>query len=259
MFYEEFEFTCTSKCLKFNLICSSCGYPIISSGNFYTCGQYNSSGKKACGCGYFAVPAEWLEEKVIKDIMKLLDDKLLNKAYKDFTEGLLKSTSQKDGKAAELEKAIFKKQKEIDNLLESLKTIASVGNQIALKTISNEIEKLGGEKALLDKELEDCKKTKLIKIPSFNEFKKQMDIAKALSSPENIVQRRQIIWTFVSSITLDPSDKSVSITYFKNPFEVLFNVSKIPQNPSYKKPEALKGTSSQLVAEAGFEPTTFGL
>ncbi len=59
----------------------------------------------------------------------------------------------------------------------------------------------------------------------------------------------------IESVTLDPVEKSVNVKFNINPFGTSL------ENP--KKTKKLEAsafdTSSEMVAGAGFEPTTFGL
>lgn len=86
----------TSQPEKFT--CKSCGHKIISSGNLYTCGKYNTNGKKGCGSNYFSIPSDWLEEKIIEDIKEFFTEKVLIKTYNEFLKGFNKNTNSKNDK-----------------------------------------------------------------------------------------------------------------------------------------------------------------
>ena len=70
------------------------GHKIISSGNVYTCGKYNTNGKKGCGASYFSVNCEWLEDKVLKEISKLFSDSVIEKTYEEFKKVYIESAGQ---------------------------------------------------------------------------------------------------------------------------------------------------------------------
>jgi site-specific DNA recombinase len=238
--------------------CKSCGHKIVSSGSLYLCGKYNNNGKKACGSGHFSVPADWLEEKIINDIKGFLNDKALKKTYDDFLKGF-NSNSKNNNNTDLLKKALNTKEKEEKDLIKSLTTIASTGNEIAIKAISKELERINTEKEAIEQELEALSKPKLQKIPTFNEFKKQAGIAKALLSPEQLHEKRKAIWLFVEAITLDPQERTVIVKYYSDPLKTLMEKTTNPQDPCNAKMEAFFETSIKLVAETGFEPMTFGL
>ena len=238
--------------------CKSCGHKIISSGNLYTCGKYNTNGKKGCGSNYFSIPADWLEEKIIEDIKEFFNEKVLTKNYNEFLKEFNQNSKSKNDKEL-LEKAIKEKEKESKALLKSLTVVASTGNELAIKAISKELEQVNQQKESIEKELQACIQPVLQKLPTFNEFKKQASIIKALLSPKDLHQKRKIVWMFVKSITLDPVEKSAIVDYFPNPFSMLMEQCIKNENPCYNAKEAPFGTSIELVAGAGFEPTTFGL
>lgn len=184
--------------------CKSCGHKIISSGDFYTCGKYNTQGKSGCGSPYFAVSANWLEEKVISDIKEFFDEKTLQKTYDDFIKELRNQLKPDTSKIIMLEKSIKSIDKDINALIKTLTSFATSGNEIAAKAIGNEIEKITKQKQELETELGMCQNSKLIKLPSFEEFKTQSLISKALLSPEKISEKRRIITMFVKAVILDP-------------------------------------------------------
>lgn len=239
--------------------CKSCGGKIISSGDFYTCSKYNSQGKAGCGSSYFAVPALWLEEKVVNDIKNFFDEKILKKTYNDFIKSLEKQLKPDTSKISIIEKTIKQKEKDITSLVKTLTTMATSGNEIATKAIANELEKITKEKEKLESELNDIKQPDLIKIPSFNEFQNQSLITKALLSPGDISKKRKIIWMFVKSIILDPKEKAVTVEYYENPLKMLLEKETKTANSIHNKKGSLIKTSNELVAGIGFEPMTFGL
>ncbi len=136
---------------------------------------------------------------------------------------------------------------------------ASIDEQIATKTIANEVERATKQKAQLETELAEFNVPKLVKLPTFEEFQTQSMIAKALLSPEEISQKRRVVSMFVKSITLAPIAKEVVVEYYENPLRTLLENCTKAGNASPNKKGSLLKTSSELVAGAGFEPTTFGL
>lgn len=238
--------------------CKSCGHKIVSSGNLYTCGKYNTNGKKGCGSNYFSIPADWLEEKIIDDIKEFFNEKVMARTYNDFLKEFNKNTKSNKDKEL-LAKVLKAKEKESKALVKSLTTIALTGNEFAVKAISKELEQVNQQKEAIERELQSFIQPVLQKVPTFEEFKKQAVLAKALLSPKNLHEKRKIIWMFVKSVTLDPTERTATVEYFKNPFRMLMEEAVKMQNPHYNKKEAPFGTSIDLVAGARFELTTFGL
>lgn len=233
--------------------CQSCGGKIISSGNVYTCGKYNTNGKKGCGASYFSVNAEWLENKVISEIEKITSEKNLKKYYDTFL-SLYKTNDNGKKEKASLEKGLTEKEKAQSNLIKSLTGMVDM-NEFALKAITKELESVSKDIELIKQELQELNKPVLVKMPTFKEFESKVQRDKSLLTRSNIYVKRDVIWTFVKAITLDPIEKRVILELRKNPFNMYMEEPKNGKN----KVESDFAPSTKLVAGAGFEPTTFGL
>ncbi len=143
--------------------------------------------------------------------------------------------------------------------MKSLTTIAATGNELAIKAVANELQDVNEQKEAIERELHKFSQPVIQKIPTFNEFKKQAQVVKALLSPKRLQEKRKIVWMFVKAISFDPIEKSAIVEYYKNPFSILMEESTKKQNPHYNAKEAPFGTSIEMVAGTGFEPVTFGL
>ena len=117
-----------------------------------------------------------------------------------------------------------------------------------LEEVSNKIDELKSLKSKIDIQKSE-------KVPSLNTFKKLISQAKLLLTRSNTAENKTFIWYFVESIKLDPIEREVIVSFYKNPFSLILEDNK---NAETKKEGAL-APSMKLVAGAGFEPTTFGL
>lgn len=107
----------------------------------------------------------------------------------------------------------------------------------------------------LQVELAKQSEEKVIKIPTFENYKKALLKSKMLLIRSNTTENKNLIWNFVNSIKLDPVEKQVIVEFNSNPFGCLFSNGKIPDN----KIEGACAPSMKMVAGAGFEPATSGL
>lgn len=233
--------------------CKSCGSKIISSGDVYTCGRYNTNGKKGCGASYFSVSSDWLENKVLEEIFKSLSDKEIQKYYKDFAKYYTDDEKTKE-QAKNLKKSLTDKEKAQANLIKSLTGMNDM-NEFAVKAISKELDKVTKEIENIKKELEKASNVKPIKIPVFETFKTHLLRAKLLLTRSNLAEKRDLIFCFVNSIILDPIEREVIVDFNSDPFSVMLEMEQNPKN----KVEGVFTPSTKMVAGAGFEPTTFGL
>lgn len=233
--------------------CSCCGHKIISSGNVYTCGKYNTNGKKGCGAPYFSVNCEWLEDKILKEIMKQFSDDVIEKTYEEFKKLYIQSDNSKN-ELKNIEKSIRDKECQKNNLIQAISNVGAV-NPLVLNELTNNLEKVTVE----IQELKDLKSKldaqKAVKIPSLNEFKKLIEQSKAVLTRRNSAENKTFIWHFVNSIKLDPIEREVIVSFNSDPFSSILSGS---QNLETKK-EGAFAPSMKMVAGAGFEPTTFGL
>lgn len=233
--------------------CKNCGSKIISSGDVYTCGCYNTNGKKGCGAPYFSVKSDWLENKVLDEIFKSLSEKELEKHYVSFVKYYHTDDNRTD-QTKNIRKAIVDKEKAQSNLIKSLSEMANM-NEFALKAITSELDKISREMGDLKKEEAKLSKPVVVKIPTFEVFKTQLLRAKLTLTQSNLAENRNLVWCFVKSITLDPIEREVIAEFNKSPFSVFMENLQNPEN----KIEGAFAPSMKLVAGAGFEPTTFGL
>ncbi len=233
--------------------CASCGHKIISSGDVYTCGKYNTNGKKGCGASYFSVNCEWLENKILDEIMKNFSDETIKRTYKDFVKQY-KIDDNKKSDLNNMKKAIDSKKSAQSNLIESLSVMSSK-SPLAINAITQELEKISQELEELQAELAKQSEEKVIKIPTFESYKRALLKSKMLLIRSNTAENKMLIWNFVNSIKLDPVERQVIVEFNSNPFGFLFSNSKTPDN----KKEGAFAPSMKMVAGAGFEPTTFGL
>ena len=233
--------------------CTSCGGKIISSGDVYVCGKYNVNGKKGCGSSSFSVNAEWLENKVCEEILKLFDEDNLEQFYID----AIKLMKKKDSQKLDIEKVkrdIKAKENARYNLIKSL-SLMNDCNVLVINDITKEIEDLARKIESLNDELVKATRQKNTKPPTLKEFKKHMATTKLLFIGSEMAKKQEILWIFVKSITLNPIEREVTLTLYKNPFWVFMEDLKIVKN----KVEGVFSPSTKMVAGAGFEPTTFGL
>ena len=233
--------------------CASCGGKIISSGDVYVCGKYNVNGTKGCGSSSFSVNAEWLENKVVDEIIKLFDEENLEQFYFDALKIMKKNNSQK----LDIEKVkrdIKAKETAQYNLIKSLSMMSDCP-VLASKQITKEIEELAKKVQELNDELVKATQQKNLKPPTLKEFKKHMATTKLLFTGSDMNKKQEILWIFVKSITLNPIEREVTLTLYKNPFFMFMEDLKNAKN----KVEGVFTPSTKMVAGAGFEPTTFGL
>lgn len=234
--------------------CKCCGSKIISSGNVYTCGKYNTNGKKGCGASYFSVSSDWLENKILEEILKSLSEKELEKHYQGITKYYFDYDTNKKEQIKNIKRALGGKEKAQDNLIKSLTNMVDM-NEFAVKAITKELDKVSREIEGLKKEITKLSKPILVKIPTFKTFQNHLLRAKLLLTQSNLAESRDLVWCFVNSITLDPIERHVNVVFNENPFSALMENL---QNPE-KQMEGANAPSMKLVAGAGFEPTTFGL
>ena len=233
--------------------CSCCGSKIISSGNVYTCGKYNTNGKKGCGASYFSVQTEWLENKILDEILSYLSEDVIEQTYSEFVKVYAEDTKT-EKEIKKITKAISEKEVTQQKLIESI-TAMNTTSPIVLDAISNKIEKVSLEIEKLKEEKGLLENKKPAKIPSLKTFKTLLLQSKLLLTGSESIKNKEIIWNFVNSIKLDPIEKEVIVEFKKAPFDIIFKNTKKAEN----KIEGAFAPSMKLVAGAGFEPTTFGL
>ncbi len=236
--------------------CANCGSKIISSGKHYVCSNYNSYGKKGCGASSFYVNSEWLDSKLEKEIIKLiLNEKTIQALYDQYINKYGKKVDMEDNKVdiSDLQKALKKKKQEEANLL----NIIASGNVIgaALNAITTKLNTVSEEVKTLEAQIDKNNKPSRYKILTYDYLKQLCHEGSKLLTHSSLAEKRAFIEKCIESVTLDPVRKSVNVKFNINPFWTSLEKPK-----KTKKLEASKfETSSEMVAGAGFEPTTFGL
>ena len=90
---------------------------------------------------------------------------------------------------------------------------------------------------------------------TYDYFKQLCHEGSKLLTHSSLAEKRAFVEKCIESVTLDPVEKSVNVKFNINPFWTSL------ENPKKTKKLEVSAfdTSSELVAGAGFEPTTFGL
>lgn len=185
--------------------------------------------------------------------MHNFSDETIKRTYKDFVKQY-KIDDNKKSALKNIKKAIDNKESAKNNLIQSMSLMSSK-NPLAINAVIEELEKISQELQELQAELAKQSEEKVIKIPTFESYKKALLKSKMLLIRSNTAENKKLIWNFVNSIRLDPVERQVIVEFNSNPFGCLFSNGKIPDN----KIEGAFAPSMKLVAGAGFEPTTFGL
>jgi hypothetical protein len=118
----------------------------------------------------------------------------------------------------------------------------------------NGLNKVMQEKNI-QKQIDKLEKQTLFRVPSIEEFKKQLLSTKEILSHSTLTEKRKIVWMFINSITLDPIERKVTAEFYFDPFRMLMEQSRFPK----KQMESSFEPSTKMVAGTGFEPATFGL
>ena len=236
--------------------CANCGSKIISSGKHYVCSKYNSYGKKGCGASSFYVNSEWLDSKLEKEIIKLiLNEKTTQALYDQYINKYGKKVDMENNKVdiSDLQKDLKKKKQEEANLL----NVIASGNVMdaALNSITSKLNTISEDIKTLEAQIDNNNKPSRYKILTYDYFKQLCHEGSKLLTHSSLAEKREFIEKCIESVTLDPVRKSVNIKFNINPFWTSLEKPK-----KAKKLEASRfETSSEMVAGAGFEPTTFGL
>lgn len=236
--------------------CSHCGAKIISSGKHYVCSKYNSYGKKGCGASSFYVPSDWLDTKIEKEIIKLiLNEKTIKTLYEQYTHkygNKVDIDSNNEDKSA-LEKSLAKMKNEAANL----RKVINSGNieGLALKQASNEFNSISEKIETLEAKIDNYTQLNKYRILTYDYFKQLCHEGSKLLTHSSLTEKRAFVEKCIESVTLDPVRKAVNVKFNINPFWTPL------ENPKKTKKLEVSGfdTSSEMVAGAGFEPTTFGL
>lgn len=237
--------------------CSHCGAKIISSGKHYVCSNYNSYGKKGCGVSSFYIPSDWLDSKIEQEIIKLiLNEKTITELYERYTHKYgNKVNIDNDSKVDKsvLIKTLKQKKNEETNLLNAIASGNISG--AALEATSNRLNSVSTEIKTIEAQLDSSDRPNQYRILTYNYFKQLCHEGSKLLTHSSLAKKRAFVEKCIASVTLDPVRKAVNVKFNINPFWTSL------ENP--KKTKKLEvstfDTSSEMVAGAGFEPTTFGL
>ncbi len=236
--------------------CSHCGSKIISTGKHYVCSSYNSYGKKGCGASSFHVDSEWLDNKIEKEIIKLiLDEKTTKALYEQYTckyGNKVDIDNNKIDKSV-LIKALKQKKQEQENLLNAISSGLIAG--MALEVTSKKLNTISEEIKVIEAQMDSNNKPNQYRILTYDYFKQLCHEGSKLLTHSSLAEKRAFIERCIEAVTLDPIKKAINVKLNINPFWTSL------ENP--KKTKKLEvsefDTSSEMVAGAGFEPTTFGL
>ena len=238
--------------------CKNCGHKIISSSKHYICSEYNSHGKKGCGASSFYVDSEWLDTKIEKEIIRtILNEKTIRDLYaiylKSNNSALVEIGTKEKVNISHINMVLKKKKKEQANLLNSISSGNISGD--ALKATSDIYNRVTDEIKKLEALLSDSKTPKQYKILTYNYFKQLCHNGYKVLTHSSLAEKRAFVEKCIESVTLDPVRKEVNVKFNINPFW-----SSLENHNKTKKLEVSGfDTSSEMVAGAGFEPTTFGL
>ena len=237
--------------------CSHCGAKIISSGKHYVCSKYNSYGKKGCGASSFYIPSDWLDSKIEQEIIKLiLNEKTITALYERYTHKYgNKVNIDNDSKIDKsvLIKTLKQKKNEETNLLNAIASGNISG--AALEATSNRLNSVSTEINTIEAQLDSNDRPNQYRILTYNYFKQLCHEGSKLLTHSSLAEKRAFVEKCIESVTLDPVEKSVNVKFNISPFWTSLE--------NHKKTKKLEvsgfDTSSEMVAGAGFEPTTFGL
>ena len=93
------------------------------------------------------------------------------------------------------------------------------------------------------------------RILTYDYFKQLCHNGSKLLTHSSLAEKRAFVEKCIESVTLDPVRKAVNVKFNINPFWTSLE----NHNKTKKLEVSTFDTSSELVAGAGFEPTTFGL
>ena len=237
--------------------CASCGSKIISSGEHYVCSEYNSHGRAGCKASSFYVPSKWLDDKVQKEIIKLyLSDDTVKALYDQYVVSMNKQKVQLDDnklEASNIKKQIATNEQKAKKLMENISSGDIVGP--ALKAVSDQYNTLIEKVEQLKEALAELEVPKQYRILTYDYFKALCKQNSKVLAHSLLPQRRAFVEKCIEAVILDPVRREVYIKLDISPF-----LMKSDDVKTAKKLEVSAfDTSSEMVAGAGFEPTTFGL
>lgn len=238
--------------------CSNCGSKIISSGKHYVCSEYNSHGKQGCGASSFHVDSDWLDSKIEKEIIHLILDENTIKTMYDLyvkSNNSAKISIDKDGQfdIVHINKSLKQKKTEETNLLNAIASGNIAG--AALKVTSDKLNQVSQEIQQLEELITNQNKPQQYRILTYDYFQQLCHNGSKLLTHSSLAEKRAFVEKCIESVTLDPVRKAVNVKFNINPFWTSLE----NHNKTKKLEVSTFDTSSEMVAGAGFEPTTFGL
>ncbi len=236
--------------------CANCGNKIISSGKHYVCSEYNSHGKSGCRASSFYVSSEWLDKIIEQEIIdQILNEDNIKVLYEQYlkSNGSAKVNYGEKVDVSALRKALKQKKLEETNLLNAIASGNISG--AALTATSNRLNSVSEEIKAIEAQIDNSNKPNPYRILTYDYFKHLCHNGSKLLTHSSLAERRAFIERCIESVTLDPVKKAVNVKFNINPF---WTSLKNPQKAKKLEVSAFD-TSSEMVAGAGFEPTTFGL
>ena len=237
--------------------CTNCGNKIISSGKHYVCSEYNSHGKKGCNASSFYVDSTWIDNKIEKEIIKhILNEDVIKTLYNQYIESKNKieiDIKDNNTNISIIEKQLKEAKHEANSILDSIKS-GNIKGQ-ALVALSDSYNELDLKIQQLESRIKQDQQPKQSRTLTYNYFNSLCHEGSRVLTHSSLAERRAFIESCIEAVTFDPVRKSVNLKLNINPFSM-----NLKQSESIKKLEASTfETSSEMVAGAGFEPTTFGL
>ena len=212
---------------------------------------------KDTGASSFHVDSEWLDSKVEKEIIRLmLNDKVIETLYEQYTHkygSKVDIGGNNDIDKSALVKELNKKKQEEANLINAI--ASGKLEEAALNAISSRFNILSAETKTLEAQIDNINEPQLHRILTFDYFKQLCHNGSRLLTHSSLAEKRAFVEKCIESVILDPVRKQVNVKFNINPFW-----SSLENHNKAKKLEVSEfDTSSEMVAGAGFEPTTFGL
>ncbi len=126
---------------------------------------------------------------------------------------------------------------------------------MALEATSNKLNSISEEIKTIEGQIDNDNKPNQYRILTYDYFKQLCHNGSKLLTHSSLAEKRAFIERCIESVTFDPTRKSVNVKLNINLFWTSLETPK-----KTKKLEVSEfDTSSEMVAGAGFEPTTFGL
>lgn len=200
---------------------------------------------------------QWLDDKVQKEIIKLyLTDEVIKILYDKYVVAMNKqkvNDKQYHAEIKTLKKEIAKKEKTTINLMNSISSGEITG--AALKGMANKYNELNEDIEKLKESLAEEEAPKHYRILTYDYFKALCKQDSKVLAHSLLPQRRTFVEKCIEAVILDPVKKEVHVKLDISPF-----LTKSDEGKGAKNLEvSVFDTSSEMVAGAGFEPTTFGL